>query len=581
VTSPQPLDTPIHRVLAALKSYKAAGSSKWKASCPAHDDRVESLSIRVMPDGKVLLNCHAKCKTTDVCAAMGLTMGDLFSEEAKRKPAATGPDPRNRQRMTHWWPYVDANGVKLFESVRFEWPLQPGELKPKKKHGQRRMVNNEWVWNLDGVPKPLYRLPDVIEAVAMGRTVCVVEGEKAADAMVEAGFCATTNPLGAGKWTEEHTATLKGATVAVFPDNDDPGEQHGQQVVKALFGVGCAVKLVRLKGLPPKGDVVDWFDAGGDMADLAEIIERTAPWGPRRVLWKLSDLWKSESIMRPPPTVVPRLAWVGRSTLLAAREKSGKSTLIGYIAGRVSRGEEFLGEYCVQGDVLIVGLEEFLGDVARRLKRFGAAGERVTLMNGFLGEQSRADELRGHVEDLTPALTVVDSLIAFANDRGIDENDAAMATVVQPLTDMAHATGTALVIVHHANKAQGKARGSTAIMGATDVVCEFFAPDEDADPTNRRVRSVGRVPLVRQFDMRFDGDTFALAEGPKAPLDTRIMAVVRDRPGISTNDVADTVGGSKSDVISTLHRMQAENVLDNKQDSFRRAKWTVAQHKLI
>jgi hypothetical protein len=247
----------------------------------------------------------------------------------------------------------------------------------------------------------------------------------------------------------------------------------------------------------------------------------------------------------------------------------------------VSRGEEFLGEYCVNGDVLIVGLEEFLGDVARRLKRFGAHGDRVTLMNGFLGEQSRADELRGHVEDLTPALTVVDSLIAFANDRGIDENDAAMATVVQPLTDMAHATGTALVIVHHANKAQGRARGSTAIMGATDVVCEFFVPDEDADPTNRRVRSVGRVPLIRQFDMRFDGDTFTLGDAQEAPIESRILATVRDRPGISTNDLAAACGGRREHVISTLHRMQAETVIENKSDSFHRARWTVPAERLL
>lgn len=542
---------------------------------------MESLSIKVGTDGRVLLNCHAGCGTRDVVTAIGLTMADLFAEGTKRE-GASGPDPRQRPRLVKTWGYVDANGHQLFESCRFEFPLGPDEEKPRKKFSQRRMVNGDWVYNLDGIEPVLYRLPDVIEAVAMGKLVCVTEGEKAADELVAAGFCATTNPMGAGKWQPQYSKALAGATVAVFPDNDPIGQKHADDVCKDLALHGCTVKQVKLHGLPPKGDVFDWFARpDADAADLEAIINRAPTWGPRRVKWKLSELWKSESIMRPPAHVVPRLAWEGRSTLLAAREKAGKSTLIGYVTARVSTGQEFLGEYCVRGDVLIVGLEEYLGDVARRLKRFGADGDRVTLVDGFMGEATRAAEIAAHIEEITPVLVVVDSLVAFANDRGIDENDAAMATIVQPLTDMAHATGTALIIVHHANKSAGKARGSTAITGATDVVCEFFTPDEEADPTNRRVRSVGRVPLIRQYDMRFDGDAYTLADGPKAPVEQRIIEVVRNRPGISTNDVADAVGGSKNDVISTLHRMQAENVVANQSDSFRRAKWVVPNPNLI
>lgn len=580
MTSPQPIGSPIDRVLAKVK-HKGAGQGKWVAKCPAHDDRMESLSIRVGTDGRVLLKCHAGCGTRDVCGAIGLTMADLFAEGTKRE--STGPDPRNRPRMVKSWPYTDADGNPLFEAVRYEFPLEPGDVKPKKKFSQRRKVDGEWVYNLDGVTPVLYRLPAVIEAVAMGRMVCVTEGEKAADVLVEAGFCATTNPMGALKWDSSYSKVLAGATVAVFPDNDATGLEHAEMVCKDLALHGCIVRQVKIPALPAKGDVVDYFArSDADSAEIEAMIERTPVWGPKRVIWKLSELWKNESIMRPPPHVVPRFGWVGRSTLLAAREKSGKSTLIGFIASRVSKGEQFLNEYCPLGDVLIVGLEEYLGDVARRLRHFGADGDRVVLMNGFLGEHpSRAAEIEAAVHSLMPTLVVVDSLVAFANDRGIDENDAAMASVVQPLTDMAHATGTALVIVHHANKAHGKARGSTAIMGATDVVIEFFAPDEDADPTRRRVRSVGRVPLIRQYDLDFDGDSYRLLDGDKAPLEQRIVTVLTNRPAISTNDVAAAVGGNKADVISTLHRMQAERALTNQSTSFARAKWVVTEKSLL
>jgi putative DNA primase/helicase len=572
MTAVQPLGTPIDRVLAKVK-HKGAGTGKWMAVCPGHDDRNASLSIKVGQDGKVLLNCHAGCKASDIAASIGLTMADLFPEETKRKPIASTVDPRNRPSMVKSYDYTDANGTLVHQTCR---------MNPKSFRQRRPDGNGGWVWSLEGIEPVLYNLPAVIEGIALGKTIHIVEGEKDADALKEAGLIATTCPMGAGKWRESYTKVFSNAAVAILPDNDEPGHKHAEHVAKELAARGCVVKIVKLPGLPPKGDVSDWFDRpDSDVADLEAIINRVPVWGPRKVKWKLSELWKSESIMRPPSAVVPRLAWEGRSTLLAAREKAGKSTLIGYITARVSKGEEFLGEYCVRGDVLIVGLEEFLGDVARRLKRFGADGEKVTLVDGFLGQSTRAAEIAAHIDDITPALVVVDSLVAFANDRGIDENDAAMATIVQPLTDMAHSTGTALIIVHHANKSAGKARGSTAITGATDVVCEFLTPDEDGDPTNRRVRSVGRVPLIRQYDMRFDGDTYELADGPKVPIEQRIIATLRDRPAISTNDVADAVGGSKTDVISTLHRMQAENVVANQTDSFRRAKWILPNPKLI
>jgi RecA-family ATPase len=93
----------------------------------------------------------------------------------------------------------------------------------------------------------------------------------------------------------------------------------------------------------------------------------------------LDEVWENDEMMQPPAPVVPYLAWGSRSTLLAAREKSGKSTLTGYMAAQVSRGGEFLGEPCQRGHVLIIGLEEFIGDTARRLQQFGANGKMISI----------------------------------------------------------------------------------------------------------------------------------------------------------------------------------------------------------
>lgn len=75
------MTNPIETLLARLDKVKAMKSGQWKACCPAHDDREPSLSIRTADDGKVLLHCWAGCTASDITAAVGLQLRDLFPGE--------------------------------------------------------------------------------------------------------------------------------------------------------------------------------------------------------------------------------------------------------------------------------------------------------------------------------------------------------------------------------------------------------------------------------------------------------------------------------------------------------------------
>lgn len=93
------MTAPIDLVLSRLDKVKAAGAGRWKACCPAHDDRDPSLSIREADDGKVLLHCWAGCFTADVLAAIGLAARDLFPEDRgnSRGPVRRGPSRAAQQ----------------------------------------------------------------------------------------------------------------------------------------------------------------------------------------------------------------------------------------------------------------------------------------------------------------------------------------------------------------------------------------------------------------------------------------------------------------------------------------------------
>lgn len=67
-------------LLSKLSRVKKTGADRWMACCPAHQDKTASLSIKDLPDGRVLLHCFAGCDPDSVLAAVGLTFSDLMQE---------------------------------------------------------------------------------------------------------------------------------------------------------------------------------------------------------------------------------------------------------------------------------------------------------------------------------------------------------------------------------------------------------------------------------------------------------------------------------------------------------------------
>src|SRR5580765_7266512 len=61
-------------LLSKLDGVRSRGPDAWLARCPAHDDRRPSLSIRELPDGRLLVHDFAGCSVEDVLTALGLDL---------------------------------------------------------------------------------------------------------------------------------------------------------------------------------------------------------------------------------------------------------------------------------------------------------------------------------------------------------------------------------------------------------------------------------------------------------------------------------------------------------------------------
>lgn len=97
---------PIDRVLGSLDKIQKRQDGQWSARCPSHQDNGPSLSIRENPDGAVLIHCFGGCTVTDVVAAMGMELADLFPPQEK-----SGREPQRRPR-----PLSASQALELLDS---------------------------------------------------------------------------------------------------------------------------------------------------------------------------------------------------------------------------------------------------------------------------------------------------------------------------------------------------------------------------------------------------------------------------------------------------------------------------------
>jgi hypothetical protein len=152
--------------------------------------------------------------------------------DADRRAAAKDRDAEPRKIVVACFEYHYNDGTLAFVVERIEYrnpdgsPVLTKDGKPKKRFRQKRPDPDrpgEWIWNVDGVPVVLYRLPELIEAIAAEFFVLIVEGESKVDLLRSWNVPATCCAMGAGKWRDEHSAFLRDAHVMLLPNNDAPG----------------------------------------------------------------------------------------------------------------------------------------------------------------------------------------------------------------------------------------------------------------------------------------------------------------------------------------------------------------------
>ena len=183
---------------------------------------------------------------------------------------APRPAPPTSGAEAFWWYSPD------FLVVRFATPPKAGSSKPGKSIRPLLWSGSEWQWKQAPAPRPLYW------ARRQPGPVIIVEGEKTADAAARlfpahavatwAGGC---KALGKANWAE-----LKGRTVTLWPDNDEPGRDAMRKLAARLVAQGCSVAIADYPA--------DSRPEGWDLADGGLTPENAAA-AMERVLRPVAD----------------------------------------------------------------------------------------------------------------------------------------------------------------------------------------------------------------------------------------------------------------------------------------------------
>lgn len=567
----------------ADRELKPEKGGEYKTLCPFHDDGEPSLNINFQTG---FFYCHGCDAGGDVFRFHQLKHKCDFPEALKELATIAGVSDNGRKEIAATYDYRDPTGNLLFQVVKF---------KPKTFRQRRPDGNGGYIWNLKGVELVPYRLPEVLKA----QTIFVCEGEKDCDQLAKLGLTATCNSMGAGKWRTSYNRFFKDKEIIILPDNDKPGLDHAHDVAQQLAEVAASVKVVRLPGLPEKGDITDWLNQGGTIEKLLELchaapdfydyLEREAIQGEVEVNENpfpevISGPELEKKVFPDVKFTVPGIMPTGFG-LLAARPKKGKSFLGLNISVALATGGCALGKKELtleRGKVLYLAYEDKFRRVKNRLtsimqdapfpKQFNLAETWPKFSDGGL------DKLNLWLTyNPDTKLIVIDTLGRFKDRKKAkdDPYESEMA-LGGALADLANKHSVTILAIYHNRKMEAEnplddVYGSTGLTAAADFIMVMRRGKGQADAelyvTGREIEEVSLALKFHRdigcWELLGTAEEVNTSEARK-----EIIELLKENGPLTGKEVSEYIGKKLNTVIKLLHKMKVSREIERDKKKY-------------
>ena len=564
----------LQEILTHLNGVKPQSDGSFIALCPCHDDHHPSLDITQGQKG-IVMNCPVcGANGESVMRALNLDVKDLFNEQiVSAKPR---PEP-----VTYYY------SENLKKTRFYIWD--------KQKNGYTKAFcwyhKGDRGQQVKGLPKdengrsvlpPLYKQGNIALAREYLEPVYIVEGEKDADTLTnELGLFAVCSPHGAGrgnlekKWSDEYNKLFEGVSVAVIPDNDDPGRELANYIASQILPYADEVKVLDLTrewiDLKQKGDITDVYESEKPSQDMSladtvkfklnalnlttkpitlkDLVESKAKEKSNKYIC-LDDVESTETEWLWYP-YIPQ----GKITLMTADPGTGKTFLSLYLAAQVSTGRPFYGEDCAYkepANVVYQTAEDGIADTIKpRLESMRPDFTKIFILDETDKSLSLSDKrIEEIMRDIKPKLIIFDPLQAYLGAK-IDMNRAnEVRPILERLGKLAEKYGVAVILIMHHSKASQNSALHRAL-GSMDIPAVarsmLILGRDPKNPFGRilcheksslaqRGRSVLFEVNPMQGGIKFNGFTDLTADDI-----LNIKAESRNKPSVKADEVAEQI----------------------------------------
>ena len=565
----------IDQFLEQLPGAKRNGNG-WTARCPAHEDRVASLSLDE-DDGKILVHCHAGCTAEDVVAALGLTMRDLFvgTNGATPKKSAKPPSEPKRleiteaevalteaalERNTGGQQYLASRGISMEIARRLRFGFaskyfpESGELPavamPDFRDGKlvgvkyRSTEGRHFVYARGSLQAGLFNR----DGLDPGATeVLVVEGALDAALLLSHGRNAVAMQSASARLTAADLDALKQyQKIYLIGDMDEIGQ-------KCMEDLGAALPVEKVSRVQLRGvkDVGELYEQSPDaFAENLNVALRIAD--IRRVRFGWDDLETETELKAGGTGVLPYLAHdllpLDDLTMIAGREGSCKTLLALYFGKCVANGAPvFRNLKTIQKPVLYLDAENHIGTHQVYLPFFEEIGpEEIRFRTLRFGVPPLTDPALVRIVEEKRPLLIVDSLIRFCGTR--DRDSSEMTVVMEQLAHLV-TMGATVLLVHHTRKSDAEEYANSFAIGAT--VAFWYAITAEDSLGIKRVKMIhkkarGGSEINRSliaFPAILDMGMFTLDGDPPKIDRELVVEFVSSRGGCNFNTIRNELRG--------------------------------------
>jgi RecA-family ATPase len=266
--------------------------------------------------------------------------------------------------------------------------------------------------------------------------------------------------------------------------------------------------------------------------------------------------------------------YISESTTLVLYADGGVGkTLLAYdLVKSIATGKPWNGYRTQQGKTLVIQTDEPEIDTSERLNIAGFTElprNPVKIESNWQFSQIR--QLKEWIKQEKPIFVMIDSLTSANRYSTLEEKDAAYASVLYELRDIANEYKCSFLLLHHENKS-GQSRGTTAIKNNVSEVWRL-SKDETLLETQRILEvEKSRSGCSGKYQIELDIDNYSwkyqgqIGQAEKS-LKDKLRGFLEDQPGneFTVNELASQFEQNAETVRRNLENLRRKRLIDSKE----------------